>query len=147
MGRLPASLTRAEVRAADARAVRRLGVPTASLMEHAGRGLSDVTEGEIRRYGLSGAVVLAARGNNGGDGLVAARLLRVRGIPVRVLLASPEASFAAGNNPTNFWPAGAYGAVTMVGATAGAIGGYAFGEWFRPTASNLTFLASATSWG
>jgi NAD(P)H-hydrate epimerase len=99
MGRIPAALTRAEVRAADERACRVLGVPTACLMEHAGRGLADVTEGEIRRYGLVGAVVVAARGNNGGDGLVAARLLRVRGIPVRVLLATPSASFVEGSDP------------------------------------------------
>ena len=99
MAQIPAALTRAEVRAADERASRLLGVPTGSLMEHAGRGLADVTEGEIRRYGLAGAAVLAARGNNGGDGLVAARLLRVRGIPVRVLLATPAGGFAAGSDP------------------------------------------------
>ena len=91
-------LTRAEVRAAEDRATRLLGVPTACLMEHAGRGLSSVTEGEIRRYALGGAVVLAGRGNNGGDGLVAARLLRTRGIPVRVLLATPAESFRPGSD-------------------------------------------------
>ena len=93
MAPIPPALTRAEVRAADERAARLLGVPTACLMENAGRGLADVTEGEIRRYGLGGAIILAARGNNGGDGLVAARLLRTRGIPVRALLATPQPSF------------------------------------------------------
>lgn len=99
MAPIPPALTRAEVRAADERASRLLGVPPACLMENAGRGLADVTEGEIRRYGLTGAIVVAARGNNGGDGLVASRLLRTRGIPVRVLLATPRPSFRPDSDP------------------------------------------------
>lgn len=91
----PRVLSRAETRAADGIAATRLGLPALCLMENAGRGLADVTASEIRRYGLDGAVVVAARGNNGGDGLVAARHLRRRGIPVRILLASPPSSFGA----------------------------------------------------
>jgi hydroxyethylthiazole kinase-like uncharacterized protein yjeF len=86
-------LSRAEVRAVDARATSVLGIPSACLMENAGRGLASVTIAEIRRYGCDLGVVVCARGSNGGDGLVAARHLRVRGVPVRVLLASPAASF------------------------------------------------------
>jgi NAD(P)H-hydrate epimerase len=68
-------------------------------MENAGRGLAHVTIAEIRRYDLAGGVVVAARGNNGGDGLVAARHLLLRGFPVRVLLASPAATFAPDSDP------------------------------------------------
>jgi NAD(P)H-hydrate epimerase len=95
----PIVLSRAQVRAADARAVRDLGVPAACLMENAGRGLADVTIESMRLYGVHGAVVVCARGNNGGDGLVAARHLRVRGVPVRVLLATPAASFVPDSDP------------------------------------------------
>jgi len=89
----PSPLSRADVLAADAMAVSRLGLPTLCLMENAGRGLADVTVAELRRYGLGNVIVVAARGNNGGDGLVAARHLLRLGVPVRVLLANPASSF------------------------------------------------------
>jgi len=96
---LPVVLTRAQVRAADERAVRDLKVPPGWLMENAGRGLASVTESVARAYGIGGAIVVAARGNNGGDGLVAARHLLLRGLPVRVLLASPAASYDPSTDP------------------------------------------------
>ena len=96
---LPPILSRAAVRAADRRAVELLGLPTALLMENAGRGLADVTQGETRRYGRTSVAVVAARGNNGGDGLVAARHLALRRIQVRVLLASPAVTFTEDSDP------------------------------------------------
>jgi NAD(P)H-hydrate epimerase len=82
------------VRRADALAANRLGIPTLTLMENAGRGLADVTEGCLRRYALRATLVVAARGNNGGDGLVAARHLRLRGRPVEIALVSPASGFS-----------------------------------------------------
>jgi hydroxyethylthiazole kinase-like uncharacterized protein yjeF len=99
MAIIPRILTRSEVRGADARATSDLGLPTAVLMENAGRGLATVTAAESRRYDSSEVVVVASRGNNGGDGLVAARHLLRMGIPVRVFLASEEASFAPDSDP------------------------------------------------
>jgi len=95
----PRALTRTEVREADRRATLALGIPTLCLMENAGRGLADVTDCELDRYACNSVAVVAGRGNNGADGLVAARHLRLRGIPVRILLASPPSSFAAGTDP------------------------------------------------
>ncbi len=92
-------LGRAEARAVDTWATEVLGLSTACLMENAGRGLARVTIAETRRYGMEGVLVVAARGNNGGDGLVAARHLLLRGIPTRVLLASPLASFLPDSDP------------------------------------------------
>jgi hydroxyethylthiazole kinase-like uncharacterized protein yjeF len=71
-----------EMRAADSWAIEEQGVPSLDLMERAGAGLARVTaaaagEGPIR--------VVAGKGNNGGDGLVAARLLRAEGREVDVL--------------------------------------------------------------
>jgi hydroxyethylthiazole kinase-like uncharacterized protein yjeF len=84
-------LTADEMRAADARTTTEYGVPVDDLMERAGRGLVEAME---ERYGdLFGFRVLVAcgRGHNGGDGLVAARLLLERGATVHtVVLASRE---------------------------------------------------------
>jgi NAD(P)H-hydrate epimerase len=62
-------------------------------MENAGRQLADVTIEEAKACGDVDIHVLAAAGNNGGDGLVAARHLALRGVPVRVLLVSPAARY------------------------------------------------------
>ena len=72
-----------EMRALDAKAVE-MGIPAAILMENAGRAVADEVE---RLLPLKGTVaVLAGPGQNGGDGLCAARHLAARGFPVRVLL-------------------------------------------------------------
>lgn len=59
-----------EARAIDADAVERLGMPSLLLMENAARAVAD----EVLRLGES-AVILCGPGNNGGDGLAAARHL------------------------------------------------------------------------
>jgi hydroxyethylthiazole kinase-like uncharacterized protein yjeF len=83
-------LTAAEMRAADASAARDLGVPTALLMENAGRGVAEIAARE-RGAGAGAVAVVCGPGSNGGDGLVAARHLLCAGVPVRVLLAAPAA--------------------------------------------------------
>ncbi|MFL5862092.1 MAG: NAD(P)H-hydrate dehydratase [Solirubrobacteraceae bacterium] len=70
-------------RATDAWAIEGQGVPSIELMERAGAGLGD----EVRRRVPDGrVVVVVGKGNNGGDGLVVARLLREAGREVDVLL-------------------------------------------------------------
>jgi NAD(P)H-hydrate epimerase len=72
----------AEMRAADTWAIEERGVPGVDLMERAGVGLARVTAAAAR----SGPVrVVCGKGNNGGDGLVVARLLRDEGREVDVL--------------------------------------------------------------
>lgn len=77
------------VRAADARAAE-LGVPTERLMEAAGTAVADVarhTWPAMRR-----PLVLCGKGDNGGDGYVAARILAEAGLEPRVLALDPERS-------------------------------------------------------
>ncbi|MFN3349853.1 NAD(P)H-hydrate dehydratase [Pseudorhodoplanes sp.] len=75
-------LTNEQMRQADQLAVR-AGVPSLQLMERAGRAVAECV------IAMSGTrrpvVVCAGAGNNGGDGLVAARLLAERGVDIRVL--------------------------------------------------------------
>lgn len=66
-----------------------------TLMERAGLAVALTAVGSGAGYG-SRVVVLAGPGNNGGDGLVAARVLRSRGVDVRVLMvADPTTAPAA----------------------------------------------------
>jgi NAD(P)H-hydrate epimerase len=76
-------LSREQVRTLDRRAIEEFGVPGVILMENAGRGTADV----LISLGCRGPVTICCgKGNNGGDGLVIARHLDNRGIPIRALL-------------------------------------------------------------
>lgn len=68
------------------------GIPGLELMERAGRGL--LRSILARRPGLSKrrVAIVCGRGNNGGDGLVLARLLRERGLWPDLLLTVPPDS-------------------------------------------------------
>ena len=71
-----------EMRSVDAWAIEEQGVPSLELMERAGLGLARVTAAAARPGPIR---ILVGKGNNGGDGLVAARLLRGEGREVDVL--------------------------------------------------------------
>jgi NAD(P)H-hydrate epimerase len=75
----------------DRRAVEQFGINVLALMENAGRQVAEVT----RSYLLEGSAVLilAGAGNNGGDGLVAARHLANRGHRIRIILIAEEEKF------------------------------------------------------
>jgi NAD(P)H-hydrate epimerase len=76
------------MRATDRWAIEERGIPSLDLMERAGAGLALRTDLLVPRGPVA---VVCGKGNNGGDGFVAARLLRALGRAVRVLLlAAPE---------------------------------------------------------
>src|SRR3954471_23652514 len=71
-----------EMRATDAYAIEERGVPSLDLMERAAAGLADAAADAAREGPIR---IVVGKGNNGGDGLAAARLLRERGHEVDVL--------------------------------------------------------------
>jgi NAD(P)H-hydrate epimerase len=113
-------LSRAQMRAFDAHAIERCAVPSLVLMENAGRGATDVLVRELLEGNAAAArvIVVCGTGNNGGDGLVIARHLLVRGADPTVALCGDEAK-ASHDTRANLaawrglggevieWPAGA----------------------------------------
>jgi len=84
-------LTAAQMQRIDRLTTERYGVPSLTLMENAGRGFVEFLAGRFSPLAAHNIVILCGRGNNGGDGLVVARLLRDQGLKPRVLLlADPQ---------------------------------------------------------
>jgi NAD(P)H-hydrate epimerase len=78
-------LSAAQIKELDRRAVEE-GVPEATLMETAGGAVAEMIQ---RRYTVHRVVVVAGKGGNGGDALVAARRLHEAGIEVRAFTLTP----------------------------------------------------------
>ncbi len=81
-------VTANEMREIDRKTIEEFGIPGRVLMERAGTAVA----AKIREvYGPKKVVVISGIGNNGGDGMVAARILHNEGWDVNVFLASkPE---------------------------------------------------------
>jgi hydroxyethylthiazole kinase-like uncharacterized protein yjeF len=78
--------TRDEVRAFDRHCIEKLGIPGGVLMENAGRQIADVARAMLDRVEFRHCLVLAGRGNNGGDAFVVARHLAIHGYMSEVIL-------------------------------------------------------------
>src|ERR1700712_2164614 len=79
------------MRSVDRWAIADQGVDSLELMENAGRAVAEA----VARLSPGGPVrVVCGKGNNGGDGLVAARLLREMGFDAEGLLLWPAAELS-----------------------------------------------------
>lgn len=82
----------------DKQAIEEFGIPGLDLMENAGKSCTDAI---VEAFGTSGsAVVIAGKGNNGGDGYVIARLLRRAGWDVHVFILAEHGQIS-GDAATN----------------------------------------------
>jgi len=134
-------LDAAEHRSLDEWAIGARGIPGVDLMERAGAGLAGVVS-ELAPAGR--IVVVCGKGNNGGDGLVAARVLRERGREVDVLILGAPEDYRGdaranlerlpGAAPEPFVAAGLAGAAAIVDAILGT--GFA-GEPREPVAGAI----------
>lgn len=79
--------------AADERAESHYHVPSLLLMENAGKNAAQAI---LNRFAPEKTVLLAGKGNNGGDAFVVARHLALQGRKVEVLLAAPPESYVDG---------------------------------------------------
>ena len=116
----------AEQRALDEWAIGELGIPGLELMERAGTGLAEL----VSKLAPEGRIaVVCGKGNNGGDGLVAARILREHGRDVDVLILGAPDEYRGdahanlermpGAPPQPFRPAALTGAAAIVDAILG----------------------------
>jgi NAD(P)H-hydrate epimerase len=148
LGPLPGAT---EQRALDEWAIGERGIPGLDLMERAGEGLTNL----VCELAPTGTIaVVCGKGNNGGDGLVVARLLRVLGRDVRVLLlAAPEelrgdartnCERLPGAPPERFDPAGLQGAGAIVDAILGT--GFS-GEPREPASTAIAAINAAAGAG
>jgi len=83
-----------EVMALDRQAINQLEIPGVVLMENAGRSCSDLFVRDFRQYFPGSVLILAGKGNNGGDGYVMARILAERGWQVTTLVLGLEESIS-----------------------------------------------------
>lgn len=79
-------VTAQEMREMDRLTIQEHGVPSLVLMERAGIAVAEVLLGSFRKEARRGVLVVAGKGNNGGDGLVVARRLKAKKIPCEVVL-------------------------------------------------------------
>ncbi|MBI5743660.1 MAG: NAD(P)H-hydrate epimerase [Elusimicrobia bacterium] len=92
-GGLPV-VTAEKMRYLDNKASLEYGIPSFTLMENAGRAVAHETLEFAKGLGKQAAglkaVVCCGKGNNGGDGLVAARYLKLAGADPRVFILPPK---------------------------------------------------------
>lgn len=81
-------LTRKQMQEIDKETIENLKIPSLILMENAGLAVVEVIHNNYLELARKGVVVICGSGNNGGDGMVVARHLFLRNIPVKVYIAS-----------------------------------------------------------
>ena len=79
-------VTAEQMRELDRLTIQRYGVASLTLMERAGENIAAAILKHFGRNARRGVIVVAGKGNNGGDGFVVARLLKKKRIPCEVVM-------------------------------------------------------------
>src|ERR1700743_1119072 len=87
-------VTAEEMRAIDRATTEKYGVPSLTLMENAGTAVADFAQ---KHFEFESVCVVCGKGNNGGDGFVAARKLQEAGKDVSVLILAENKSALRGD--------------------------------------------------
>lgn len=87
-------VTAEEMRVIDRATTEKFGVPSLTLMENAGTAVADFAQ---KHFEFESVCVVCGKGNNGGDGFVAARKLQEAGKDVSVLILAENASALRGD--------------------------------------------------
>jgi len=110
-------LTAQQMQRIDRLSTERYGVPSLTLMENAGRGVVEFLAERFAPLENHRILILCGRGNNGGDGMVVARLLRERGLEPQVLLFADPATLK-GDAAVNYQRLVASGSPEVIETTA-----------------------------
>jgi NAD(P)H-hydrate epimerase len=89
----PRLFDRESLRRVDREALSLYAMPLLILMENAGRAVAEIAMDMLPPSGHASVLIVCGPGNNGGDGLVAARHLHNAGIDVHLLLTAPGEQF------------------------------------------------------
>jgi len=75
----------------DSETIHSIGIPSIILMENASKGAADFFASQYPLPTFKNIIIIAGKGNNGGDGLAAGRILHQKGYSVHfILLAQPQ---------------------------------------------------------
>ncbi len=85
----------AQMRELDRQAIEEIGIPSIDLMEQAAEGVALAALGYLPRPKKAAAAVFCGSGNNGGDGIAAGRMMREKGVNVRVFLVGSREKMTA----------------------------------------------------
>jgi ADP-dependent NAD(P)H-hydrate dehydratase / NAD(P)H-hydrate epimerase len=110
-------LTAAEMQRLDRLTTEQFGVPSLTLMENAGRAVAEFLAERFSPLSSHKILILCGRGNNGGDGLVVARLQREQGLTPQVILFG-DAQMVAGDAAANLKRLSASGIPKVVSDSA-----------------------------
>lgn len=87
-------VTAEEMRAIDRATVEKLGIPSLTLMENAGTAVAEFAQ---KHFDFNSVCAVCGKGNNGGDGFVAARKLHEAGKKISVIVLAGSAADLRGD--------------------------------------------------